>query len=566
MYNTNIASGVQKIKNQSQLLIFAIPRTVRIKTKESKKGECIMKKVNLFNKKVMSVGLAASLLATSLGSTACFAENVDAGTQTEYRDMETKTDDNIFEAKKPIVAAGTEETAENVKNEEKEIKEENFNVEEKEIKEEPKVEKKSKKEIAKTVAKVVAAAAIAGTVAYLGYRYRAPIAENLTAAGKYIADSAKSAATSVATGTKNLAGRAVNATKSAGSYIASKAASAVNSIKSFGSKNKDSQEKIVQILTYNSNTTEGNITNSTETTGGYCHNPWFKNDFKASTTSAPKFEKSTALVEYNPSVNTSKCTDIVEWKPSVNTSTSVPETNIANTTSLIESSVFENNFKASTPSVHQFEKATEIAVWKPHALMEWTGEQEKINACEKESFLTDLNVSASSWLDKRAKNIEIFKNKAIEEAPKVINSWTNVVKTYNDARENEKKSSLAKNNLTITNSLKNEMAGCDFSNRIPLLIDNSEVIKSETTEPGKIAKIAGKASDFWINTKKELKVKSEEPCVMKELMKIIKGSYANYVKPLISSFYKNWEEGQAKTRKRREILERARREQNRWIL
>lgn len=419
-----------------------------------------MKKVNLFNKKVMSVGLATSVFATSLGSTACFAEKVDVGTQTEYRNMEAQTDDSIFESQKPIVAAGTEEIAETneikaeaVKNEENEIKKESeVKAEEKEIKEEPKAEKKSKKEIAKTVAKVVAAAAIAGTVAYFGYKYRAPIAENLTAAGKYIVDSAKSAATSVATGTKNLAGRAVNATKSAGSYIAGKATSAVNSIKSFGSKNKDSQENIDQILTYNSNTTAGNITNSTETTDGYCHNPWFKNDFKANTPNVAPIEISTAFSEVQPSVNTS-----------------APETNIANTTSSIERPMFETNVKASTPKAARFE------------------------------LLTD-----------------------------------------ND--------------------------GYDFSNRSPLLIDNSEVLKSEPTEPGKISKIAGKASDFWINTKKELKVKSEEPCVKKELMKIIKGSYANYVKPLnisgkFKDFIKFQKECAAKSRKHREVLEHARREQ-----
>ena len=40
----------------------------------TKEGECNMKKVNLISKKIMSAGLAASLLLTSLGNATCFAE------------------------------------------------------------------------------------------------------------------------------------------------------------------------------------------------------------------------------------------------------------------------------------------------------------------------------------------------------------------------------------------------------------------------------------------------------------------------------------------------------------
>lgn len=58
----------------------------------TKEGECNMKKVNLISKKIMSAGLAASLLLTSLGNATCFAEPLKATQiQTNQRDFGNHT-------------------------------------------------------------------------------------------------------------------------------------------------------------------------------------------------------------------------------------------------------------------------------------------------------------------------------------------------------------------------------------------------------------------------------------------------------------------------------------------
>lgn len=155
-----------------------------------------MKKVSLLNKKIISTGISASLLLSQLGSTSVFAEKVDAQTQTVYRDVGTQTEINdilnnnedgkeetlvIDDSKKIAVQPSEkEDSIEKVKIEEDKetIKKEN---------------EKSKKEIAEKIAKYVAAAAITGTVVYLGYRYRAPIMENLMTAGQHISNGTKNA-------------------------------------------------------------------------------------------------------------------------------------------------------------------------------------------------------------------------------------------------------------------------------------------------------------------------------------------------------------------------------------
>ncbi len=91
---------------------------------------------------------------------------------------------------------------------------------------------KSKKETAKKIAKYAAAAAIAGTLAYLGYRYRTPIMEKLMVSGQYISNSAKNAWQGLTKTISKCYNSASNNTKSlwnnATSKIATRAEKATN--------------------------------------------------------------------------------------------------------------------------------------------------------------------------------------------------------------------------------------------------------------------------------------------------------------------------------------------------
>ncbi len=244
-----------------------------------------MKKVNLINKKIMSTGLAASLLAASLGVNSCSAykgTNVSVKkltssqsrvslANTKSTPQPTKVKSNI--SKEPVKATNSTGTPAKNSNKtiettkEKEDKKEiiskplektslnktnsNGNVD---VKTQPKLENEcsetsknentnknssdkvdtkksnsiSKTEMAKTVAKVVAAAAIVGAATYFGYKYKAPIAETLNKGGAYLSNTASSFANSCK-----------NKFATSKDYLANKAGSFANSCKNGFTTSKD---------------------------------------------------------------------------------------------------------------------------------------------------------------------------------------------------------------------------------------------------------------------------------------------------------------------------------------
>ena len=244
-----------------------------------------MKKVNLINKKIMSTGLAASLLAASLGVNSCSAykgTNVSVKkltssqsrvslANTKSTPQPTKVKSNI--SKEPVKATNSTGTPAKNSNKtiettkEKEDKKEiiskplektslnktnsNGNVD---VKTQPKLENEcsetsknentnknssdkvdtkksnsiSKTEMAKTVAKVVAAAAIVGAATYFGYKYKAPIAETLNKGGAYLSNTASSFANSCK-----------NKFATSKDYLANKAGSFANSCKNGFATSKD---------------------------------------------------------------------------------------------------------------------------------------------------------------------------------------------------------------------------------------------------------------------------------------------------------------------------------------
>lgn len=264
-----------------------------------------MKKVSLLNKKIISTGISASLLLSQLGSTSVFAEKVDAQTQTVYRDVGTQTEINdilnnnedgkeetlvIDDSKKIAVQPSEkEDSIEKVKIEEDKetIKKEN---------------EKSKKEIAEKIAKYVAAAAITGTVVYLGYRYRAPIMENLMTAGQHISNGTKNAWRDLSKTTATHYSNAVKGIKSLWNSATSKVAtgygkiqntthsmwnSSVNPVKNFFYKGKNEPNSpIVENQTIYANQTLGEPYNNVGEL--YC---------------IPNARKGTVLRALNPTLN-----------------------------------------------------------------------------------------------------------------------------------------------------------------------------------------------------------------------------------------------------------------------
>ena len=278
-----------------------------------------MKKVSLLNKKIISTGISASLLLSQLGSTSVFAEKVDAQTQTVYRDVGTQTEindilNNNEDGKETLVIDDSKKIA--VQPSEKEDSIEEVKIEEdKETIE--KENEKSKKEIAEKIAKYVAAAAITGTVVYLGYRYRAPIMENLMTAGQHISNGTKNAWRDLSKTTATHYSNAVKGTKSLWNSATSKVAtgygkvqnttqsiwnSSVNTVKNFFCKGtNEPNSPIVENQTIYANKTLGEPYNDMDE----LH-------------SIPNARKETVLRVRKPTSDVSNKTDVCVLEPTLN--------------------------------------------------------------------------------------------------------------------------------------------------------------------------------------------------------------------------------------------------------
>ena len=297
-----------------------------------------MKKVNLLNKKLLATGLGASLLLSQLGSVNVFAEKVDAQTQTIYSDVETQTEINdiLNNDKKDLNDANSEINETNNLDSEKD-KETNTELNKNEVEtsasdEHEKNEKtnvqtdekedlikdiviekdketiakgneKSKKEIAKKIAKYVAAAAIAGTLAYLGYRYRTPIMEKLMVSGQYISNGAKNAWQGLTKTISKYYNSALNDTKSLWNSTTSKIATGAEKATNatlYANETLGDQSPAYNLYE-NDKVNQGNDFLISRNTYGLD---------KGSFSSA----KVTDIVEPKPSPKT-KITDVVEWFP-----------------------------------------------------------------------------------------------------------------------------------------------------------------------------------------------------------------------------------------------------------
>ena len=240
-----------------------------------------MKKVNLFNKKVMSVGLTASLLFSSVIATPCC-----------YADGGITLDQN-------------------------KINEEYNNL-----------QNKKAKERTKKIIKTIGIAAAIGVAAYLGYKYNSQITNAIS---KHVdlnsvkektnnaLNSTKTFANNAITSLSSKANNALNSTKTFANNtfnsVKAKTNSIFNSTKSFFSKFFTSNNNTVETL---SNTTSNvnDVLNNTSTnlTNGTIHS---ENLFNADITinTNPIYDTSSALVEYNAKTPTSQDLNYITMLP-----------------------------------------------------------------------------------------------------------------------------------------------------------------------------------------------------------------------------------------------------------
>ena len=321
-----------------------------------------MKKVNLLNKKLLATGLGASLLLSQLGSVNVFAEKVDAQTQTIYSDVETQTEINdiLNNDKKDLNDANSEinetknldsekdketntelnknEVETSASDEHKKNEKTNVQTDEKEDlikdivieKDKETIAKgneKSKKEIAKKIAKYVAAAAIAGTLAYLGYRYRTPIMEKLMVSGQYISNGAKNAWQGLTKTTSKCYNSALNDTKSLWNSTTSKIATGAEKATNatlYANETLGDQcpaynlyEKVNQgndfLISRNTYGLDKGSFSSAKVTDIFKQKPSPKTKITGVVEWLPPKNKTTAVVEWLPPKT--KTTDVVEWLP-----------------------------------------------------------------------------------------------------------------------------------------------------------------------------------------------------------------------------------------------------------